>query len=106
MATLAPGLIDLLASAITKGTVASFLNGPIVAIETKDEYFEGLRNTRLLDPESWRKFIQNTPADDRAYLRDVQKLLEDVAKEPEARNAFLYNFRSKACIYYDLGQAL
>jgi translation initiation factor 2-alpha kinase 4 len=86
--------------------VSSFLEGPIVAIETKDEYFDGLRNTRLSDAESWRKLIQNTAADDRAYLRDVHKLLQDISQESSTRNAFLYNFRSKACIYYDLGRAL
>jgi len=92
---------------VTKETVSSFLEGPIVAIETKDENFEGLRNTKLCDAESWRKFIQNTAADDRTYLRDVHKLLQEISKESQApRNAFVYNFRSKACIYYDLGRAL
>lgn len=92
------------AVATTKDTINSFLEGPIVAVETKDEYFEGLRQTRLSDPESWRKVIQNTPADDRMYLRDIQKTLSNAAKSG-ARNAFLYNFRSKICIYYDLAGA-
>lgn len=87
--------------------MSGFLEGPIVAIETKDEYFEGLRSTKLFDVESWRKLIQNTAADDRAYLRDVHKVLQEISKESQTpRNAFIYNFRSKACIYYDLCPAL
>ena len=89
-----------------KDTVNGFLDCPIVAVETKDEFFEGLRNTKLSDTESWKRLIQVTAADDRAYLKDVQKLLQEFSQETDARSAFIYNFRSKACLYYDLGHAL
>lgn len=92
------------AISVTRQTVNSFLEGPIIAIETRDEYFDGIRDTKLSDTEGWRKFIQNTAADDRKYLRDLQKLLQDASNQSEARNAFIYDFRSKACIYYDLGR--
>ena len=85
-------------------TVNGFLECPLVAIETKDEIFERIRGTKLSDPESWKRFIQNTPADDRTYLKNLQDCLRDVAKEhPELTGCFVYNFRTKSCVYYDLG---
>jgi translation initiation factor 2-alpha kinase 4 len=39
--------------------VNSFLDGPIAAIETTDQVMEILRETRLSDPESWRKATQS-----------------------------------------------
>lgn len=93
------------ANAVIKDTVNGFLDSPILAIEVKDDIFERIRETRLSDTESWKRFIQNTPADDRAYLKEVQKCLQDMATErPEIRSVFVYNFRGgKSCIYYDLG---
>lgn len=75
----------------------------MVAIEIKDETFERIRGTRLSDAESWKSFIQNTPADDRAYLRNFQDSLQDIKERRGLRGAFIYNFRAKSCIYYDLG---
>ena len=77
----------------------------IAAVESKDETFEGLKGTRLSDPESWRKFIQSAPPTERAYLGQVHLLLKDMAKDakPSGRtNAFIYNFRTKNSIPYDL----
>lgn len=82
-------------------------NVQIIAVETKDDIFEGVRETRLGDADSWRKFIQHAPAGDRAYLQDLHELLKDKAAKakPGYRSAFLYNFRTGGCIWYDLGQA-
>lgn len=79
----------------------------IAVIETKDDIFEGFRGTRMDDPESWKKFIQSAPLNERQYLGKVHLLLKDMAKDakPTARNAFIYNLRTKNCILYDLGPA-
>ncbi|KAL9596121.1 MAG: hypothetical protein Q9219_006020 [cf. Caloplaca sp. 3 TL-2023] len=82
-------------------------NVQVIAVETKEDIFEGIRETRLGDGESWRKFIQHAPAGDRAYLQDLQELLKSKAAKakPAYRSAFIYNFRTGGCIWYDLGHA-
>ncbi len=87
--------------------VHSLLDGPIAAIEVKDDILEAIRDTRLSDPDSWRKVIQNAPVAERKYLAQVHELLSDMAEEMKntTRNAFIYNFRTGACIYYDLGRS-
>ncbi|KAI9741801.1 MAG: hypothetical protein M1834_000187 [Cirrosporium novae-zelandiae] len=79
------------------------LDGPIAAIETTDRVLEAIRDTRLSDPESWRKVCQDAPLVDRKYLMQVQELLEEMRDKEGARNAFIYNFRTGSCICYDLG---
>ena len=71
---------------------------------------EALRATRLSDPDSWRTVIQNAPLTERKYLGQVQDLLSDLANERRVHdgaggfsNAFIYNFRTGSCLYYDLG---
>lgn len=85
-----------------------FLEGPIAAIEVKDDVLDSIRDTRLSDPDSWRKVIQNAPVAERKYLGQVHELLSDMANEMKGttRNAFIYNFRTGACIYYDLGRSV
>lgn len=88
--------------------VRQSLDGPVIAaIETKDETFEALRGTRISDPESWNKFIQSAPPAERQYLGQVHLLMKDMAKnaKPSERNAFIYNFRTRNSIPYDLGQS-
>lgn len=82
-------------------------DGPIVAIETKDDIFEGIIDTRLSDPESWKKFIQSAAPGERQYLGQLHNLLKTMAKEavPGNSTAVVYNFRTKACISYNLGKA-
>ena len=85
----------------------AFLAGPIAAVEMKDDVFDGLRATRLTDPDSWRRFVQGAPLAERAYLGQVHDLLLDMARAAKGkeRNAWLYNFRTRACLLYDLGRA-
>ncbi|KAI4177787.1 MAG: hypothetical protein LQ343_000251 [Gyalolechia ehrenbergii] len=80
-------------------------NVQIIAVETKDDIFEGIRETRLGDADSWKKFIQHAPAGDRAYLQELQELLKSKAAKAKRgyRSAFLYNFRTGSCMWYDLG---
>lgn len=94
--------------------VENALNGPIAAIDTQDDVLEAIRDTRLSDPDSWRTVIQSAPPTERKYLGQVQELLTDLANENRARrdgtdgcsNAFIYNFRTGSCLYYDLGGAV
>lgn len=50
--------------------------------------------------------INNAPAPERQYLGQVHELLLDMAKGSKngTRNAFVFNFRTGSCIYYDLGR--
>ena len=82
-------------------------DSPIVAIETKDDIFEGITDTRLSDPESWKRFIQSAPPGERQYLGQLQNLLKSMVKDagPGNATAIVYNFRTKACISYKLGKA-
>ncbi|PYH98974.1 Serine/threonine-protein kinase [Aspergillus ellipticus CBS 707.79] len=94
----------------SREVVEDALNGPIAAIDTRDELLEAIRDTRLSDPESWRAVIQNAPLTERKYLTQVHELLLDLANEGRMSdgmegitNAFIYNYRTGSCIYYDLG---
>jgi len=86
------------------------LDGPIAVIDTRDDILEAIRDTRLSDPDSWRTVIQNAPLAERKYLGQVHELLNDLANERKGdrgskeghANAFIYNYRTGACIYYDL----
>lgn len=53
--------------------------------------------------------IQNAPLTERKYLSQVHELLTDLAMENRTNdtesytNAFIYNYRTGSCVYYDLG---
>ncbi|KAM3080996.1 eukaryotic translation initiation factor 2-alpha kinase [Clarireedia jacksonii] len=85
--------------------VQSFLNGPIAAIETTDHVMELIRETKLSDPESWRKLTHSVPTAERRYIGEIHDLMSGLAFQNKdiTRNAFVYNFRTGMCIYYDLG---
>ena len=85
------------------------VDGPIVALDIRDDILEAVRATRLADPDSWRTMTQNAPLVERAYLRDLHDLLQDLANERKDQdgqemysNAFIFNYHTGACIYYDL----
>jgi eukaryotic translation initiation factor 2-alpha kinase 4 len=88
----------------------SYMNAPVAAIETKDEVMDMIRETRLSDPDGWRKVIQSVRLEERQYLQDVHALLlkferwwRENGKPSEGRIAFVYNFRTQGCLIYDLG---
>lgn len=85
--------------------VQSFLDGPIAAIETTDQVLELIRQTRLSDPDSWRKVTHAVPTAERRYIGEIHELMSNLAQgnKDSTRNAFVYNFRTGTCIYYDLG---
>lgn len=59
----------------------------------------------LYDLIGWRKVTQAVPTAERRYLGEVHDLMESlsVQNKDATRNAFIYNFRTGLCIYYDLG---
>ncbi|KAL4949097.1 anticodon binding domain of tRNAs-domain-containing protein [Aspergillus filifer] len=102
---------NIVEQALTRSreVVEKAMNGPIAAIDTRDDLLEAIRDTRLSDPDSWRAVIQNAPLTERKYLGQVHELLSDLANENRgegaegSENAFIYNFRTGSCLYYDLG---
>ncbi|TVY91069.1 eIF-2-alpha kinase [Lachnellula willkommii] len=85
--------------------VHSFLDGPIAAVETTDHVMDLIRETRLSDPESWRKVTHAVPSAERRYIGEIHDMMSTMAHRNKdvTRNAFVYNFRTGMCIYYDLG---
>ncbi|KAF1998899.1 kinase-like protein [Amniculicola lignicola CBS 123094] len=94
--------------------LASFHNAPIAAIESKDEVMSLIKETRLSDPDGWRKAIQSLPIAERKYLQELHDLLLGYAskwrevsasgtgRSGEGGKAFVYNFRTGGCLLYDL----
>lgn len=77
----------------------SFQDGPIVAIETSDNVLQAVNRTKLSEPETWRKLdISNV---EKQYVRDVQDILTEI-RDASTKGAFVYNFRTGSCVYYDL----
>jgi translation initiation factor 2-alpha kinase 4 len=89
--------------------VETFLDGPIVAIETTDEVMNRVQRTPLSDPESWRDTEHSVSNVEKKYIRELHDLLDTMRHNYEqkkgagSRHSFLYNFRTGNCVYYDLG---
>ncbi|KAI4722031.1 Serine/threonine-protein kinase [Aureobasidium sp. EXF-10727] len=90
--------------------IDTWKSAPILAIEGREGIVDNIRDeTRLSDPESWRRLIQSTPLAERQYLAQVHELLLEMRKKWEqqeegaGREACLYNFRTANCVYYDVG---
>lgn len=87
--------------------VQGFLEGPIAAIETSDDVMSMIHATTLSDADSWRRVEQMVGTVEKKYVREIHDMLQAWRWEFEASkgpgHAFVYNFRSKNCIYYDLG---
>lgn len=78
-------------------------NCNVLAIDTDDETLQKIRNSRLTDVESWRSIRHSVALNDRGYMQEVQEQLQEWANAGE-EGAFLYNYKTKACIFYDLGK--
>ena len=99
--------------------VRSFLEGPIAAIETSDLVLDLVKTTSLSDAESWRRIEHAVGTTEKRYVREIHDMLKQWREEMEegnkrggvgsgggsggAGNAFVYNFRTGKCVYYDLG---
>ena len=65
---------------------------------------EALRDTRLADAESWKSFLASVNLNEKEYLQQLQAMLKGWAAAGH-RAAFVFNYRTRACILYDLGRA-
>ncbi|KAM7217902.1 Serine/threonine-protein kinase GCN2 [Rhypophila decipiens] len=88
--------------------VQGFLEGPIAAIETSDDVMDLIRATSLSDADSWRRVEQMVGTVEKKYVREIHDMLQGWRDEFESGrggpgSAFVYNFRSRSCLYYDLG---
>lgn len=79
--------------------VQGFLDGPIAAIETTDNVLNAIRGTSLSEADTWRR-LDVTNAE-KKYVREVQDMLLEF-RDAGLKHAFVYNFRTGSCIYYDL----
>lgn len=97
------------AQASSARLVRSFLSGPVAAVETTDQVLDLIRGTALSDPDSWRRVEQSVSSVEKKYTREIQDMLlrwrteYESSNNTRSRNAFVYNFRTGTCIYYDLG---
>lgn len=95
------------AQANAASVVNSFLDGPILAVETSDQVMDLIRETSLSEPESWRKVEHAVTTSEKKYVREIHDQLDTwrhtYEKKNGTRHSFLYNFRSGLCLYYDLG---
>lgn len=87
--------------------VQGFLEGRIAAIETSDAVVDLIKGTSLADPESWRRVEHSVGTAEKKYVREIHDMLKQWRWDWEAKrgpaHAFVYNFRTGKCIYYDLG---
>jgi len=96
------------AQANAASLVHSFLEGPIAAVETSDMVLELIQETALSEPETWRRAEQSVDKNERKYVQEIHDMLASWRTAWETgqgadRHAFVYNFRTTKCIYYDLG---
>lgn len=89
------------------GLVRSFLEGPILAVETSGTVMDLMKETSLSDQESWRKVESAVTTSEKKYIREIHDQLDTWRFKHEqksgSRHAFLFNFRTGDCQYYDLG---
>ncbi|KAF6819783.1 hypothetical protein CSOJ01_01190 [Colletotrichum sojae] len=95
------------AQASAASLVHSFLDGPILAVETTDQVMDMIRETYLSDGESWRRVEHSVTTTEKKYVREIHDQLLtwkwSWEKKNGSRHSFLYNFRTGSCVYYDLG---
>jgi len=86
----------------------TYADGPIACVETRDEIVEMIRQTRLSDPEGWRRVAQDVNLSERQYVQEVWDLLKEFKLQyadsttGQGRNCFLFNFRTGLMTLYDL----
>ncbi|CRK47817.1 hypothetical protein BN1723_016794, partial [Verticillium longisporum] len=57
--------------------VQSFLDGPILAVETADQVMDLIRATSLSDGESWRKVEHTVTTAEKKYVREIHDMLSN-----------------------------
>ncbi|KAJ2905298.1 hypothetical protein MKZ38_005811 [Zalerion maritima] len=68
--------------------VHSFLDGPVVAIETTDTVLEQMRRTSLSEPDTWRAVEQNVTTVEKKYVREVHDMLLSYREKWERGQSF------------------
>ncbi|KAI4865328.1 serine/threonine-protein kinase gcn2 [Hypoxylon rubiginosum] len=95
------------AQANAAGHLQTLLEGPIAAVETSDTVLDLIQDTALSEPEGWRRAEQRVDKSERRYVGEIHDMLLEWRAGWESkdgcRHAFVYNFRTTKCIYYDLG---
>ncbi|KAM4056369.1 kinase [Hirsutella rhossiliensis] len=95
------------AQASAASLVRSFLDGPILAVETTDQVMDLIRDTSISDHESWRKVEHAVTTSEKKYVRELHDQLDTWRQAYDtkdgSRHSFIYNFRTGNCLYYDLG---
>lgn len=82
----------------------SHAGAPIASIETRDEIMDLIQETRMSDPDSWRRVEQSVPLADREYVQQIHRTIQNLKWQygDMSRNCWIYNFKSGTCIYYDM----
>ncbi|KAK5097358.1 eukaryotic translation initiation factor 2-alpha kinase [Exophiala xenobiotica] len=75
----------------------------VLAIDTDDDTLHRIRNTRLSDGETWRTLRHAVALTEREYVQEIQEQLMDWSKAGQD-GAFLCNYKTKTCIFYDFGK--
>lgn len=76
-----------------------------MAVNIRDDMLDAIRNTTTIaDADSWRRVIRTAPLAERKSLTHLYEAMTELAREMKGvtRDAFIYNARTGACIYYDL----
>ena len=80
-----------------------FLSGPIAAVEISTDAVLGMiAYTPLTDADGWKRVEQTVGGGERGYVREIKEMLESWRDDKDEKHAWLYNFRTSTCIYYDL----
>lgn len=97
-------VLDLAEASVQTMTKTMSTTYKVLAIDTDDETLHKLRSTRLNDAETWRTFRHTVPLTEREYTQEIQEQLETWADAGQ-EGAFIYNYKTKSCIFYDLGKS-
>ena len=84
--------------------INSYFDGPIAAVETRDEILEQVQKVKLSDSDAWKKTIQDVPVSERYQLQELRDILVKFQIQYGAisKKCFIFNFRSGFCMLYDL----
>jgi len=96
-------IIDSARTAAQELTESMSKTYKVLAIDTDDETLQRIRNTRLADGETWRTLRHAVALTEREYIQEIQEQLVDWNKAGQ-EGAFLYNYKTKSCIFYDFGK--
>lgn len=71
----------------------SYLKCPIAALDVRDDILEQIKLMGLQNAEGWKKLLQDSPAQERKYVLEVQDLLEQLKSEGN-KECWIVSFRA------------